>query len=234
MNATSPTMHHEWANAILNARDDDNVKVVIVTGAGRAFCAGRNLKTSSQEEQSQVGEPTINRTVGEHDVAEILQRIKQYHQDYVLGMTIPGLHEQFDLELFNTFRSYLPIDQINPVILQKYEDSRGNFVELMHHRSSGKFSFSTTKSGITRGNHFHRRKVERFMILAGEALIQLRRMDENQIYEFQLKGENPAYVDMPIWYTHNITNTGQENLITAFWCNEIFNPDDPDTFFLEV
>lgn len=90
MNATSPTMHHEWANAIREARDDENVKVVIVTGAGRAFCAGRNLKTSSHAEQGKVEEPTVTRTVGEHDVAEILQSLNKPYIGAINGAAAGG------------------------------------------------------------------------------------------------------------------------------------------------
>ena len=95
----------------------------------------------------------------------------------------------------------------------------------------GQFSFSTTKQGITRGNHFHKRKIERFAVIKGKALIQLRRIGTKEVLEFKLDGNNPSYVDIPIWYTHNINNTGKDELYTLFWINEFYNPDDPDTYF---
>jgi UDP-2-acetamido-2,6-beta-L-arabino-hexul-4-ose reductase len=98
----------------------------------------------------------------------------------------------------------------------------------------GQFSFSTTVPGITRGNHFHTRKIERFIVIKGKAVIELRRIGSTEIHHFELDGENPSFVDMPVWYSHNITNVGDEELITLFWINELYNPDDPDTFFEKV
>jgi UDP-2-acetamido-2,6-beta-L-arabino-hexul-4-ose reductase len=88
--------------------------------------------------------------------------------------------------------------------------------------------------GITRGNHYHTRKIERFAVIKGKALIQLRRIGTNESMDFYLSGEEPAYVDMPVWYTHNIKNIGEEELYTIFWINEFFDPNDPDTYFENV
>ena len=118
-----------------------------------------------------------------------------------------------------------------PVLLKKNEDERGIFVETIKLHSGGQVSFSTTKPGITRGNHYHTRKIERFVVLQGEALIQLRKTGTSEVLNFSLSGENPSYVDMPVWYTHNITNIGKTELITQFWINEIFDTKDPDTYF---
>jgi UDP-2-acetamido-2,6-beta-L-arabino-hexul-4-ose reductase len=87
---------------------------------------------------------------------------------------------------------------------------------------------------VTRGNHYHTRKIERFIVIKGKAIIELRRIGTPDILRFELDGEQPSYVDMPIWYTHNITNVGDDELITLFWINEFFNLDDPDTYFEKV
>ena len=87
---------------------------------------------------------------------------------------------------------------------------------------------------MTRGNHYHTRKIERFTVIKGNAVIELRRIGTDKILHFELSGENPSFVDMPIWYSHNIKNVGGDELITLFWINEFFNPDDPDTFFENV
>ena len=84
---------------------------------------------------------------------------------------------------------------------------------------------------ITRGNHYHTRKIERFAVIKGKAIIQLRRIGTEDIHEFYLDGDYPAYVDMPIWYTHNIKNIGDDILYTIFWINEPFDPNNPDTYF---
>ena len=94
----------------------------------------------------------------------------------------------------------------------------------------GQASYSTTNSGVTRGNHFHTRKIERFSVIKGKAKIQLRKYLTDEIISFELDGNSPSYVDMPIWYTHNITNIGDEELLTFFWINEPYDQNDPDTY----
>ena len=113
-------------------------------------------------------------------------------------------------------------------------DERGSFVETVKLSSGGQVSFSTTRPGVTRGNHFHTRKAERFAVIKGKALIQLRRVGTDKVMSFELDGDEPSYVDMPVWHTHNITNTGNEDLYTIFWINELYDPADPDTFFEQV
>ena len=167
-------------------------------------------------------------------VSEILSKLKSYKQDYFENGCIPELRDSFEINLFNTFRCFIDIDSRNPVKLKLHSDERGSFVETIKANTGGQFSFSTTKPGITRGNHFHTRKVERFTVIKGEARIQLRRIGTGKVYDFSLSGSEPAYVDMPVWYTHNITNTGNEDLYTLFWINEFYDPEDPDTFYEKV
>ena len=166
-------------------------------------------------------------------VSEILNLLKQYKRDYIENGVFPSLEETFEKALFNTFRCYVPIDHY-PVKYTKHTDPRGSFVEIARTQTSGQFSFSTTVPGITRGNHFHTRKAERFAVISGKALIQLRKIGTDEVIDYYLDGNEPAYVDMPIWYTHNIKNIGEEELITLFWINEPYNPDDADTYFVNV
>ena len=113
-------------------------------------------------------------------------------------------------------------------------DQRGSFVETVKLNSGGQVSFSTTMPEITRGNHFHTRKAERFAVIKGKAQIDLRRIGTNEVQSFKLDGKQPSFVDMPVWYTHNITNIGEEELYTIFWINEHFDGSDPDTYFEKV
>jgi UDP-2-acetamido-2,6-beta-L-arabino-hexul-4-ose reductase len=114
--------------------------------------------------------------------------------------------------------------------LARHADTRGSFFEVIRtHGGSGQSSFSTTEPGISRGDHFHRRKIERFTVLAGTATISLRKLFSTEVYEFQVTGERPVAVDMPTMWTHKITNTGADPLYTSFWTNEIFNPTASDT-----
>jgi UDP-2-acetamido-2,6-beta-L-arabino-hexul-4-ose reductase len=166
-------------------------------------------------------------------VTEILTTLLEYKESYVDKGIFPKSDDYFGLSLFNTFRSYLPVNYF-PRNLILNTDDRGSFVETVKAMGQGQFSFSTTKPGITRGNHFHLRKVERFAVIKGEAQIQLRRIGTEEVISYKLSGDKPGYVDIPVWYTHNITNIGNEELVTLFWINEFFNPDDPDTYYEKV
>jgi len=167
-------------------------------------------------------------------VSDILITLQSFKDKYLLKGIIPAFTSLFELNLFNTFRSYLNMHQYFPVQYKQHVDERGAFTELNRLESGGQVSFSTTVPNITRGNHFHTRKIERFSVIKGHALIQLRRIGTSDILEFHLDGTNPAYVDIPIWYTHNITNIGNEELYTVFWINEVYDPADADTYFEKV
>lgn len=167
-------------------------------------------------------------------VSEVLSLLEMFKSLYFDKGEIPILNDKFELNLFNTFRSYIDHKDIYPRKFQLHTDSRGTFVEVVRMGIGGQSSYSTTVPGITRGNHFHTRKIERFAVVKGKALIQLRKMDTSEVLDFYLDGEEPSYVDMPIWYTHNIKNIGDEELITMFWINEPYDPSNPDTYFLEV
>ena len=166
-------------------------------------------------------------------VSEILGLINTFKKDYVQNGIFPNLEDHFQKSLFNTFRCYIP-EAHYPVKYTKHTDPRGSFVEIARTQTSGQFSFSTTVPGITRGNHFHTRKAERFAVIKGNARIQLRKIGTDRVINYDLDGHEPAYVDMPIWYTHNITNTGEGELITLFWINEPYDPEDADTYFENV
>ncbi len=170
----------------------------------------------------------------ESNVSEILKYLQSYKSTYVENGIIPSLNNPFEVNLFNTFRCYMDIRNHFPLEHVQQKDNRGTFVEIIRSKGRGQASFSTTNPGITRGNHFHTRKIERFSIVKGEALIQLRRIGTREVLNFNLSGAKPAFIDMPIWYTHNITNMGTYELYTTFWSNEFFNPEDPDTFFEKV
>ena len=167
-------------------------------------------------------------------VSEVLTLLNNFKKLYLDQGEVPVLNDQFELNLFNTFRSYIEHKEIYPRKFHLHTDPRGTFVEIIRMGIGGQSSYSTTVPGITRGNHYHTRKIERFAVIQGKALIQLRKMDTSEVLDFFLDGKEPSYVDMPIWYTHNIKNIGNEELITMFWINEPYDPADPDTHFLEV
>lgn len=167
-------------------------------------------------------------------VSKILNLLEKYKSEYQEKGEIPFINSRFELNLFNTYRCYMDIKNHFPVKYTQHIDPRGSFVEVIRLGVGGQVSFSTTVPGITRGNHFHTRKIERFSVIKGKALIQLRRIGTNEIFNFYLDGDTPSYVDMPIWFTHNIKNIGDEVLYTNFWINEFYNPNDTDTYFENV
>jgi Nucleoside-diphosphate-sugar epimerases len=167
-------------------------------------------------------------------VSEILTLLEGYKENYFGKGIFPNLDDRFELNLFNTFVCYIDHASFFPFPLKMNTDDRGTFVETVKLNSGGQISFSTTKAGITRGNHFHTRKAERFAVIKGKAQIEIRRIGTDRVFTFELDGEKPSFVDMPIWFTHNITNVGTEEVYTIFWINEPFNAEDPDTYFEKV
>jgi len=161
-------------------------------------------------------------------VSTLLQRLSRMATTYA-AQIVPDLRDPLEVRLFNTLRSYLYPEHY-PVNLTLHSDDRGALFEAVKSENGGQSFLSTTRPGITRGNHFHSRKVERFLVASGEAEIRLRRLFSDQVNVFRVSGERPCYVDMPTFHTHSITNVGTSDLVTLFWANEIFDPQDSDTY----
>lgn len=170
----------------------------------------------------------------EKKVTDILALFESFKALYFDQGFIPELKDRNEVNLFNTFRCYIDHESRYPVKLVQHADPRGVFVETIKLGVGGQVSFSTTVPGITRGNHYHTRKIERFTVIKGKACIQLRKIGTDEVLNFYLDGNEPSYVDMPIWYSHNITNIGDDELYTQFWINEWYNPEDGDTYFEQV
>lgn len=161
-------------------------------------------------------------------VSGLLARLQGFAELYERG-EIPSIADDFDRDLFNTYRSYTFPAQ-SPIGLTRHADARGSFFEIIRsHGGPGQSSFSTTVPGVTRGDHYHRRKIERFTVLQGRARISLRRLYSDEVVSFEVCGDEPGAVDMPTMWAHNITNIGDDVLYTSFWTNDIFDPANPDT-----
>lgn len=160
-------------------------------------------------------------------VSECLQKLRLFDRSY-RGHLIPELKTDVDLDLFNTYRSYL-YPRYYPVTLTLHSDTRGHLFEAVKSLHGGQCFISTTKPGITRGNHYHTRKFERFLVLNGDAVIRIRKLLTGDIVEFKVSGSAPRYIDIPTFCTHDITNTGHGDLTTLFWAHEIFDPQRSDT-----
>lgn len=167
-------------------------------------------------------------------VSQVLNLLENYKTCYFEKGIIPSLDIEFEKHLFNTFLCYIDHKTFFPFYLTRHSDERGSFVETIKLNSGGQVSFSNTVPGITRGNHYHTRKAERFAVIKGKARIEFRKIGTDEVLSFELDGDKPSFVDMPIWFTHNITNIGDDELYTIFWINEHFNSKDGDTYFEKV
>lgn len=206
--------------------NDGEVKLIYVGELVQEII--NQIKIAETNELYEVAHTSTNK------VSDVLATLEHFKSTYFDKSEVPELKTIFDFNLFNTFRCYFDIKNHYPVQFKQNIDPRGAFVEVIRLGMGGQVSYSTTVPGITRGNHYHTRKIERFAVIKGKALIQLRKIGTNEVLDFYLDGENPAFVDMPIWYTHNIKNIGEEELFTMFWINEPYNPEDADTYFVEV
>lgn len=148
-------------------------------------------------------------------------------------LEMPGFDSSLNKALYATYLSYLDGEEFAyPLTIRS--DERGCLAEMMKSRTFGQIFVSRTKPGITRGNHYHHTKTEKFMVVEGEAVIRFRRIDSDEIIEHRVSGQEFKVVDIPPGYTHHITNIGQSELVTLFWASEMFNPERPDTYFMTV
>jgi len=166
-------------------------------------------------------------------VSQLLAKLQSFRQNYFDEQIVPNLTEPFDASLYTTFLSHVELkDHCHRPRL--HSDARGQLFEILRLAGGGQIFFSTTKPGVIRGNHFHSRKIEWFCVVRGEAVIRLRRVGDGSVSEFRVSGDSPQFISIPPLYSHQIENVGSEDLLTMFWCNEIFQASDPDTFFEQV
>jgi UDP-2-acetamido-2,6-beta-L-arabino-hexul-4-ose reductase len=131
------------------------------------------------------------------------------------------------------YLSYLPEDNFS-YDLTMHQDERGSFTEMLRTEDSGQVSINVSKPGITKGNHWHHTKNEKFLVVSGQGIIRFRDIYSEEVIEYEVSGDKLEVVDIPTGYTHNIENTGDTNMVTVMWANECYDPDNPDTYFLEV
>jgi UDP-2-acetamido-2,6-beta-L-arabino-hexul-4-ose reductase len=162
-------------------------------------------------------------------VSEVRDKFLGYYDVYRTG-DIPALHNDMDVALFNTLRAAM-FPSAYPFKPTPRSDQRGTLVESVRvHGGQGQTFVSSTHPGFVRGEHFHLRKIERFQVLSGRAVIRLRRMLTDEVIDFEVNGDEPSVVDMPTMWAHSIKNVGTEELVTLFWAHELFNPEAPDTY----
>ncbi|MBE5851341.1 MAG: capsular polysaccharide biosynthesis protein CapF [Lachnospiraceae bacterium] len=167
-------------------------------------------------------------TLGE--IVTLLYSFRESRQN----LMIPNMNEEsFEKKLYSTYLSYLPTDQFSYPLLM-HEDERGSFTEILKSVDRGQVSINISKPGITKGNHWHHTKNEKFVVVSGKGLIQFRKYGDEEIIEYHVSGKKLEVVDIPTGYTHSIINEGDTDLVTLMWCNECFNPGKPDTIYEPV
>jgi UDP-2-acetamido-2,6-beta-L-arabino-hexul-4-ose reductase len=222
-NSFVATFAHAAANGGTPAVQDRPVELLHAQQAAQELIKAVDL----------VREATI-RPEGTHTTVEtVWQFLEQAHELYKVG-DIPSLTTQLEVDLFNTLRSSMfPAAYPIPVVLKS--DKRGDLVECVRsHGGQGQSFVSTSVPRMTRGEHFHLGKVERFLVLRGRARISLRRLFHDEVVSFDVSGVEPVIVDMPTMWVHNITNTGSDELVSFFWTHTLFDPDAPDTYAEKV
>lgn len=167
-------------------------------------------------------------TLGE--IADLLYSFKDSRKTKF----IPDMPEgSFEKKLYSTYLNYLPEDGFK-YPLEMHCDERGSFTEMFKTLNNGQVSVNISKPGITKGNHWHHTKNEKFAVVSGKGVIRFRKIDSTEIIEYFVSGDKIEVVDIPTGYTHNIENLGDTDMVTIMWCNECFNPNKPDTFYEEI
>ncbi len=165
-------------------------------------------------------------------LGEIVDLIYSFNESRK-NLQIPNLSEGFGKKLYSTYLSYLPEEQFS-YPLKMNIDKRGSFTEFLKTPDRGQVSINISKPGITKGQHWHHTKNEKFLVVSGRGVIRFRKIDDEKVIEYFVSGEKLEVVDIPVGYTHNIENLGETDMVTVMWVNEVFNPVQPDTYFLPV
>lgn len=185
-----------------------------------------------EDRENRVGEfcgVTKTYTASLGQIAELIYSFKKSREE----RTIPNMSDEFTKKLYSTYLSYLPKDKFS-YELKMNVDNRGSFTEFIKTLDRGQISVNISKPGITKGNHWHHTKNEKFLVVSGKGVIRFRRIDSDEVIEYYVSGDKLEVVDIPPGYTHNIENLGDTDMVTIMWANEPFDKEKPDTYYLEV
>lgn len=172
--------------------------------------------------------PVVHRiTLGE--VVDLIYSFKNSRED----RSVPNMMCAFAKKLYSTYLSYLPENKFS-YDLKMNVDQRGSFTEFIKTPDRGQVSVNISKPGITKGNHWHHTKNEKFLVVSGKGVIRFRRIDSDEVIEYFVSDDKLEVVDIPTGFTHNIENLGHVDMVTIMWANESFDPEKPDTYYLEV
>lgn len=163
------------------------------------------------------------------EIARLIESFRSCRKE----RTVPDLSDAFIRKLYATYLSYLPEGRFS-CPLAAHSDARGSFTELLRTPERGQVSVSLTKPGVTRGNHWHHTKNEKFLVVSGRGIIRFRKLGDTRVTEYPVSGDSLELVEVPTGYTHSITNPGDTDLVTVMWASECYDPDRPDTYYEEV
>lgn len=190
------------------------------------------LINALEEKENRVGlfcEVPLVHTIELGEIVDLVYSFKSSRENRI----IPNMSNDFIKKLYSTYLSYLPENQFS-YELQMNVDQRGSFTEFIKSPERGQVSVNISKPGITKGNHWHHTKNEKFLVVSGKGVIRFRRVDSKETIEYFVSDEKMEVVDIPTGYTHNIENLGNKDMVTIMWANESFDPEKPDTYYLEV
>lgn len=192
-----------------------------------AAMQGRGMRDCAIPGFCHLGCDVYDTTLGR--LAELVQSFRDSRET----LNVPDMADPFTAKLYATYLSYLPTDGF-AYPLTVHADERGSFTEFLRSQGSGQVSVNVAKPGVAKGNHWHHTKNEKFLVVKGEAEICFRRLDSDEILTYRVNGDKLQVVDIPTGYTHSIKNVGADDLITVMWASELFCPEKPDTYYLEV
>lgn len=228
-NSVVATFCHNIAND-LEIRIDDpkkEIKLVYIDDVVRVLVDAVSGFASRDIDKLCIAEPVYN--VSLERIAFLLKSFKE-NRDTLFAPDFAG---SFEEKLYATYLSYLPKDKFS-YPLTTHSDERGSFTEILRTKNCGQFSVNISKPHITKGNHWHHTKNEKFCVVSGKGVIRFRKIDSDEVIEYFVSGDKMEVVDIPTGYTHNIENLGDTDMITFMWASEVFDPNRPDTYFLEV
>jgi len=230
-NSAVATFCNNIANDLPLQVNDPNVlmKLVYIDDVVRSFT--HKLKNFSNQTTISGHFEEVN-PVHEIKLGEIVNLINSFKESRN-SLQTPNLENAFTKKLYSTYLSYLPVDKFS-YLLKMNIDKRGSFTEFLKSPDRGQVSINISKPGITKGNHWHHTKNEKFLVVSGIGVIRFRKIDTDQVIEYYVSGEKLEVVDIPVGYTHNIQNLGDTDMVTVMWVNEIFDKKNPDTFYLEI
>src|SRR5690554_341133 len=174
-------------------------------------------------------EVPVAHTITLGEIVNLIYSFKKSRED----RSVPNMADAFTKKLYSTYLSYLPEEQFS-YDLKMNVDQRGSFTEFIKTPDRGQVSVNISKPGITKGNHWHHTKNEKFLVVSGKGVIRFRKIDSDEVLEYFVSGDKMEVVDIPTGYTHNIENLGDTDMVTIMWANEQFDSENPDTYYLEV